>query len=189
MSAFGGSTSLLQAMAAQAASANNSLSNMNDVSLNNPQTNDTLAYNAGAESKITNLTTDLASKVSSINTITPTSGNVSLALTNLSNVSATAPTNNKGLIYNTSKSNWKVQQIDHTTLANIGTNTHSQIDSFIASKAQASGLAPLDSGTNVPLANLVKCVSNTITFYVDSKYRRRTIAIALIDNINPINIK
>ena len=36
---------------------------------------------------------------------------------------------------------------DHTTLANKGTNTHTTIDSFIASKAQASGLASLDSGS------------------------------------------
>jgi hypothetical protein len=36
---------------------------------------------------------------------------------------------------------------DHTTLSNIGTNAHSVIDSFITSKAQASGLASLDASS------------------------------------------
>jgi hypothetical protein len=34
-------------------------------------------------------------------------------------------------------------------LSNIGTNTHAQIDTFIASKAVANGLAPLDSSGKV----------------------------------------
>ena len=46
MSAFGGSTSLIQSMAAIAAQSNASIRNCNDVSLTNPQSNDTLAYNA-----------------------------------------------------------------------------------------------------------------------------------------------
>jgi hypothetical protein len=40
-------------------------------------------------------------------------------------------------------------QIDHTTLANKGTNTHAQIDTFLASKAQSNGLASLDPNTCV----------------------------------------
>jgi hypothetical protein len=40
-------------------------------------------------------------------------------------------------------------QINHTTLSNIGTNTHAQIDTFIASKAAASGLASLNGSTKV----------------------------------------
>jgi hypothetical protein len=42
---------------------------------------------------------------------------------------------------------WDVN--DHVNLANKGTNTHAQIDSFIASKASASGLATLDSSSKV----------------------------------------
>ena len=40
-------------------------------------------------------------------------------------------------------------QINHTTLSNIGTNTHAQVDTFIASKAAASGLASLDASSLV----------------------------------------
>ena len=40
-------------------------------------------------------------------------------------------------------------QIDHTKLSNKGTNTHATIDSFISSKAQASGLSSLDAGGRV----------------------------------------
>lgn len=40
-------------------------------------------------------------------------------------------------------------QIDHTTLSNIGTNSHSAIDSFIASKGAASGLASLNASSLV----------------------------------------
>jgi hypothetical protein len=37
----------------------------------------------------------------------------------------------------------------HTSLSNIGTNTHAQIDTFIASKAAASGIASLNSSSKV----------------------------------------
>ena len=36
-------------------------------------------------------------------------------------------------------------QINHTTLSNVGTNNHAALDTFVASKAQASGLASLDA--------------------------------------------
>lgn len=42
-----------------------------------------------------------------------------------------------------------IVSIDHTNLGSIGTNAHSVIDSFIASKAAASGLASLSSGSLV----------------------------------------
>ena len=44
--------------------------------------------------------------------------------------------------------------VDHTKLANIGTNTHAQLDTFVASKAAASGLCDLDGSSLVPLARI-----------------------------------
>ena len=43
---------------------------------------------------------------------------------------------------------------DHAALSNIGTNTHSVIDDFIASKGAASGLATLDAGSKIPASQL-----------------------------------
>ncbi|MHB0922625.1 MAG: hypothetical protein ACYC3H_01500 [Bellilinea sp.] len=40
-------------------------------------------------------------------------------------------------------------QINHTTLSNIGTNTHATLDAFVASKAAASGLASLNASSLV----------------------------------------
>ncbi|BBI30214.1 hypothetical protein QKT49_gp074 [Acanthamoeba castellanii medusavirus] len=46
------------------------------------------------------------------------------------------------------------RQVDHVNLANAGTNTHAQLDAFVSSKAQADGLASLDSGGQVPASQL-----------------------------------
>ncbi|MGL4679983.1 MAG: hypothetical protein ACRCWC_11455, partial [Plesiomonas shigelloides] len=51
-------------------------------------------------------------------------------------------------------------QIDHVHLANIGTNSHTQIDTFIASKSQANGLAALDANGKVPNTQLPSYVDD-----------------------------
>lgn len=51
-------------------------------------------------------------------------------LNSLSDVVITTPSTNQGLIYN--GTNWVNQQINHTTLSNIGTNTHAQLDTHVA---------------------------------------------------------
>jgi len=43
---------------------------------------------------------------------------------------------------------------DHQSLSGIGTNTHTQIDTFIASKGSANGLATLDGSGTIPLAQI-----------------------------------
>jgi hypothetical protein len=53
-------------------------------------------------------------------------------------------------------------QVDHTTLSNIGTNTHAQIDTFISSKGAAGGLASLDGTSNVPTSQLDNVGSTTV---------------------------
>lgn len=51
-------------------------------------------------------------------------------------------------------------QLDHTlALTNIGSNTHAQLDTFLASKAAASGLASLDASSHVVQAGAVNPVT------------------------------
>jgi hypothetical protein len=52
-------------------------------------------------------------------------------------------------------------QIDHVNLGNKGTNTHAQIDSFIASKAVASGLASLGTDSLVVQNPVIATVTPT----------------------------
>jgi hypothetical protein len=53
-------------------------------------------------------------------------------------------------------------QVDHTTLSNISTNTHAQINTFISSKGTAGGLASLNSTSNVPTSQLDNITSTTV---------------------------
>ena len=76
------------------------------------------------------------------------------------------------MIYNSTASKWEIQQKDHTTLSNIGTNTHAQIDTFISSKSQANGLCSLNANSQVPLNNIEQDMStdlliNSLTGFVD----------------------
>ena len=54
-------------------------------------------------------------------------------------------------------------QIDHTTLSNIGSNTHAQIDTFIGSKSQANGLCGLDGISLIPLSNIPAIAFENVT--------------------------
>ena len=49
----------------------------------------------------------------------------------ISYININQPTNNQGLVFNSVDGNFENVQIDHTSLNNIETNTHDEIDSFI----------------------------------------------------------
>lgn len=84
------------------------------------------------------------------------------ATTSIDVHSATAPSVNQALIA-TSSSAATWQQVDHANLANIGVNTHSQIDLFISSKSQSGGLCSLDSSSLVPLTNIPALSESKVT--------------------------
>jgi hypothetical protein len=107
-----------------------------------------------------------AAKVA-IGTVTPLSVTAMSALTNWTDVGGvlTAPSTAafaKVICFKTVGNAFGVKlddveavpQADHLELANIGTNSHAAIDTFIASKGAASGIASLDGGTKVPTAQL-----------------------------------
>ena len=88
-------------------------------------------------------------------------------MSNLHDCTITTPSNNQALIYNSTDTKWINQQIGHTTLLIIGTNTHAEIDTFISSEGQASGLATLDSTSKlttsqIPTLNLSSNLSNCV---------------------------
>ncbi len=53
----------------------------------------------------------------------------------------------------------QLMQLAHGELSGIGTNTHTQIDTFIASKATVNGLASLDASTKIPNAQISEVLS------------------------------
>ena len=138
---------------------------------------------------LTNKTIDSATNTITSDKLRTASGTVTFN-------TATAPTIGQALIA-TSGTGATWQTINHANLSNIGTNTHSQIDTFIASKDQVSGVAGLDANGLLKVSELPS-LGNTITFYVDSKYTAgsndgsilkpyATISAALVNIVTPVD--
>ena len=139
------------------------------------------------------------SYITQVNGKTTIDNSVVLDLSELNDVYEISVSNNQALIYNSTASKWKNQQIDHTTLSNIGTHTHSQIDTFISSEGQPSGLATLDStsklsSSQIPTLNLGSNLSDCVISSLSnnqgliynsgtSKWNNQTISHLNISNI------
>lgn len=90
-------------------------------------------------------------------------------LGNLQNVNLTSLVDGQVLTYDSDTSTWinatpSSGVTDHTLLSNIGTNTHAQIDTFISSKSQASGLAPLGADSKVPATYLPDSIVGALEY-------------------------
>lgn len=120
---------------------------------------------AHTEANVTNLTTDLAGKAASGHTHATTDVTGTAVITTDSRLSdARTPTAHgsaahSGTIGTESQVAFSTaghahtgadsKAIDHVNLANKGTNTHAALDTFVASKAAASGLASLDASSKL----------------------------------------
>jgi hypothetical protein len=88
-------------------------------------------------------------------------------LEKLDDVTISTPTNGQVLTY--SNGDWinstpSSGVTDHTLLSNIGTNTHSAIDTFIGTKGAASGLAPLNASSKIDPAYLPDSVVGALEY-------------------------
>jgi len=93
-----------------------------------------------------------------------TPSTLTTALRALTDCSISDPVANNALIYDNNSSKWRNEQMDHTTLLNIGTNTHAEIDSFISSAGAIGGIALLDSSgvlksTEIP-SSVIKSINS-----------------------------
>lgn len=71
-------------------------------------------------------------------------GSIATTLDGLTDVTITSPSSNQGLKYNGSQ--WVNGQLDHTTFSNIGTNSHSTIDTHLASTSNPHSTTALQVG-------------------------------------------
>lgn len=94
--------------------------------------------------------------------VVPTSKGAILVGDGTAATSLVAGSNDTSLIADsTQTAGVRWDNVDHTTLKNKGTNTHAQLDAFVASKAAVNGLASLDGSSFVPTAQLGNVTNTT----------------------------
>ena len=94
------------------------------------------------------------------------------ALNDISDVIITTPSVNQSVVFD--GTNWINQQIDHNSLLNIGTNTHTQIDSHIANNNNPHGTNVSNltdvSLTTLSTGNVLRYDGTNWINYPDSNY-------------------
>ena len=89
--------------------------------------------------------------------------------TNLQDTNFTNLQNGQVPVWDATTSKWFNQApstgvTDHTLLSNIGSNSHNAIDTFIGSKGQASGLAPLNASSKIDVTYLPDSVVGALEY-------------------------
>ena len=84
-------------------------------------------------------------------------------LSDLSDLNLNILDDNNLLKYDTNSSKWINCQYSHTNLSDIGLNSHTTIDTFIASNNQATGLCLLDLNSKLSLSNIPTISHTTLS--------------------------
>ena len=112
------------------------------------------------------------------------------SLSALTDTNISSASNKQLLVYNQSSNKWINNTYSHTDLTDVGTKSHSIIDTFISSKNSAFGLCHLGSDSKVPSANMPSILHSSLPdaesithVNLDAMYNRKNAA----NGICPLN--